>query len=248
MKKTIDLALVTADQKAQPRIALSPEVIGQYVEAMDSGDTFPPLVVFQNDAGAWLADGFHRYYAALTAKRATFVCDVHDGGLREAILYSCGANATHGIARTVEDKRRAVETLLADEVWAKWSSREIARQCRVTHPFVERCRKDMDTGNVSSMERRQFVHHKTGEPTLMRPREPKHPSRPELEPHRIASLLHEIERHIDVLGDPADVVARFPDEQWYSFSIEKLTDMAGFLTQVALEWEKRARARANAAR
>src|SRR4051794_27961438 len=42
--------------------------------------------------------------------------------------------------RTNEDKRRAVLTLLNDPDWARWSDREIARQCAVTHPFVSSLR------------------------------------------------------------------------------------------------------------
>jgi hypothetical protein len=36
----------------------------------------------------------------------------------------------------VEDKRRAVLTLLNDEEWGGWSNREIARKCGVSDPFV----------------------------------------------------------------------------------------------------------------
>jgi predicted HTH domain antitoxin len=52
------------------------------------------------------------------------------------VLYSVGANAAHGLRRTNEDKRRAVETLINDEEWATWSDREIARACGVSGKFV----------------------------------------------------------------------------------------------------------------
>jgi hypothetical protein len=42
--------------------------------------------------------------------------------------------------RTNEDKRRAVLTLLNDPEWAKWSDREIARQCRVHQDMVGKLR------------------------------------------------------------------------------------------------------------
>ena len=47
-----------------------------------------------------------------------------------------GANHGHGLRRTNADKRRAVETLLRDQEWTKWSDREIARQCAVSNRFV----------------------------------------------------------------------------------------------------------------
>jgi DNA N-6-adenine-methyltransferase (Dam) len=54
-----------------------------------------------------------------------------------------GTNATHGLRRTNADKRRAVETLLRDEEWSKWSNREIARKCFVSSDLVDRIRKDL---------------------------------------------------------------------------------------------------------
>jgi hypothetical protein len=54
-----------------------------------------------------------------------------------------GANATHGLRRTNADKRRAALTLLQDEEWQRWSNREIARQCGVTHTFVAKLRREL---------------------------------------------------------------------------------------------------------
>lgn len=47
-----------------------------------------------------------------------------------------------------DDKRRS------DAEWREWSDREIARRCKVSHPFVTKARADMApvTGNVSSEE------------------------------------------------------------------------------------------------
>lgn len=42
--------------------------------------------------------------------------------------------------RTNADKRRAVETLLRDDEWGKWSDNEIARRCGVSQPFVSKLR------------------------------------------------------------------------------------------------------------
>lgn len=43
--------------------------------------------------------------------------------------------------RNNEDKRRAVPAQLDDSEWAKWSDREIGRQCRVAHTFVSALRR-----------------------------------------------------------------------------------------------------------
>jgi hypothetical protein len=138
--------------------------MGAAVRAL-AGEVFPPLDVFHDGTVYWLADGFHRHYAAQNAGKRFIRCNVHVGGLREAILHSVGANAKHGLARSDNDKRRAVERLLADEEWAIWSDRDIAKRCHVSHTFVARVRAD--TGHVASMDR-TFVHPKTGQPTTMR--------------------------------------------------------------------------------
>lgn len=48
--------------------------------------------------------------------------------MRDAILYSCGANDRHGLRRTNEDKRRAVKKSLEDPEWSGWSSNKIAER------------------------------------------------------------------------------------------------------------------------
>lgn len=62
------------------------------------------------------------------------------GPRRDAILYSVGANSTHGLRRTNADKRRAVETLLRDEEWQGWSNRKIAEVCGVSEFMVREAR------------------------------------------------------------------------------------------------------------
>ena len=47
-----------------------------------------------------------------------------DGGLRDAILFSVGANAAHGLRRTNADKRRTVLLLWEDEVARLVGSRD----------------------------------------------------------------------------------------------------------------------------
>lgn len=67
---------------------------------------------------------------------------MRQGGLRDAILHSAGANADHGLRRTNDDKRRAVLMLLQDEVWGQWNDSKIARACAVSQPFVTKVRSE----------------------------------------------------------------------------------------------------------
>src|SRR5207244_1874771 len=86
-------------------------------------------------------DGFHRLEAARLVGCTELGADVRQGTQRDAVLYSVGANAQHGLRRTNADKRRAVETLLRDEEWRRWSDSEIARRCSVNHHLVAEMRQ-----------------------------------------------------------------------------------------------------------
>jgi len=138
--RQILLSHITLDPLAQPRAALNTELTAEYASAMSAGEQFPPVVVFHDGKTHWLADGFHRHSAATSTGMQDIACVVKQGGLREAILHSCQANAVHGLRRSDDDKRRAVKVLLADEEWSKWSDREIARRCQVSHEFVRKLR------------------------------------------------------------------------------------------------------------
>jgi flagellar biosynthesis GTPase FlhF len=143
--KNIPLADITADKDVQARVELDEEVIGDYAQAMVEGVKFPPCIVFDDGSTKWLSEGFHRFTAAIhTGGKITHLyCEVREGGKRDAQLYACGANATHGLRPTQEDKRKAVTRLLTDPEWGKWADREIARQCGVSHPFVATVRGEL---------------------------------------------------------------------------------------------------------
>jgi len=178
LQKELSIDEIRADTAAQPREFMSTDKVEEYADLMKSGVDFPAPVVFFDGSIHWLADGFHRVQAARSAGIASFDCVVKEGTLRDAVLYSCGANAKHGIQRTNEDKRRAVMKMLQDDEWKTWSARDIAKQCQVAHTFVNKLREQMtppDTGNVSSMDtpssksaERTFIHPKTGKPTQMK--------------------------------------------------------------------------------
>jgi hypothetical protein len=139
----IKLGAVIADERAQPRV-ICEDHVAEYAAEMRRGDKFPPVIVFRDTGNIyWLSDGFHRHRAAVALEWKTIECEVRQGGLRDAVLFSCGANAVHGTRRANGDKRRAVSKLLADEEWGKWSDREIARRCHVNHELVGELRQEL---------------------------------------------------------------------------------------------------------
>jgi hypothetical protein len=124
----------------QMRVTFSSEIVAAYAEAMRRGDEFPPVDVYFDGSEYWLADGFYRVSAARKVGMSAIMAEVHTGTKRDALLHAVGANETHGVRRTNLDKRKAVQTLLADKEWREWSDREIARQTRTSQPFVTKLR------------------------------------------------------------------------------------------------------------
>ncbi len=139
----LSLSQIRCDGGTQSRAAIHQTTVDEYAEDYKNGANFPPITVFYDGEILWLADGFHREKAAKKAGLTEIAAIVKQGTRRDAVLHSVGANAKHGLRRTNADKRRAVTTLLEDSEWNKWSDRQIARQCGVSHDFVNRLRKSL---------------------------------------------------------------------------------------------------------
>jgi len=167
--KKLKLDRIRIDGGTQPRTCIDENVVAEYAECYRTGVSLPPVTVFFDGAAYWLADGFHRYWASKRIERDCVPADVHKGTQRDAILFSVGANADHGLRRGPSDKQRAILTLLEDDEWSTWSAREIARRCHVSDTYVRRI-KSAHTANSSQYEpgERTFIHHKTGKPTTMK--------------------------------------------------------------------------------
>jgi hypothetical protein len=246
----IDLSAIVSDQKAQPRSSILVDKVAEYTEDMERGDKFPPLVVFFDGAKYWLADGFHRYYASVGRGETKANCYVREGGLRDAIWYSLGANATHGMRRTNQDKQMAVAKALDDAEWSNLSDVEIAKQCAVAHSFVAKVRKDLaaSLGMKQSEERTYTTKH--GTPSTMNVANIGK-ARPKLDqqPNEIADTLEDIRRCIDFMPAPRDAAAAFPEDRRYFFPLSELEEMAKWMADFAAAWRAKmeGKARADAA-
>jgi hypothetical protein len=160
-KAQMRLALkqIRRDGGTQSRATLHQRTIEEYREAMQQGCSFPPVIVFYDGQEYLLSDGFHRVAAALLAGWQSIEVELKLGTKREAILYAVGANAAHGLRRTLADKHHAVKLLLEDAEWGQWSDRALARATVTSHPFVAKVRANL-TGKTSS-ERIYTTKHGT---------------------------------------------------------------------------------------
>lgn len=107
----LSIGLIKVDEGTQMRECIDQNVRDDYRDQFLANVEFRPVDVFHDGTTYWLADGFHRYFGAQDAGRVNIKCTVHDGGLRDAILFAAGANADHGLKQCgqAEGGLRAVE-------------------------------------------------------------------------------------------------------------------------------------------
>ena len=140
---------IRIDLDIQSRVGLNEEAVQEYVEAMEEGDTFPPLLVyFDNDTNEYiLADGFHRYAAHLRVRpNDQILVNLELGTVSDAKWASIGANKSHGLRRTNEDKRKATKEALLHPNGAELSDRQLGEHVGVTDKTVGAVRKVLISG------------------------------------------------------------------------------------------------------
>ena len=124
---TLLIAQLRRDGGTQPRGGIDADTVSRYAQMRREGRSPPAVVVFYDGEHYWLADGFHRVAGSLEAGFSDQPAEVRQGTQRDAIFYSLGANAYHGLALSKGDRQRAAIRLLLDEEWSQLSSRAIAQ-------------------------------------------------------------------------------------------------------------------------
>lgn len=141
--ETVPLSRINLDADTQSRESISNEAVVEYSQALSAGIRFPAVVLFEDESGQlFVGDGHHTVLAASVASLESVEAEVRRGTCRDAILYSVGCNATHGVRRTIDDKRHAVQKLLRDPEWRLMSDRWIAEMCKVSNKFVSGLRRE----------------------------------------------------------------------------------------------------------
>jgi ParB-like chromosome segregation protein Spo0J len=155
LQEAFNIDDIERDESLQARAQLDPKTIDSYAEEMQRHVQFPPVEIFQDGARYYLADGWHRFKAALSIGAQVIRANVRPGTRRDAVLYAAGANITHGLRRSNADKRKAVTLLLYDEECRYWSDHELAKHAGVDHKTVGRIRKEQEeSGEIPQIENR----------------------------------------------------------------------------------------------
>jgi len=128
-RQPVNMSLIKVDpERLQSRVETSREVVEQYKIDSQSGDQFPPMVVFFDieTQTAWLADGFHRWHMYKELGYRWADCDVKFGTLQDAIVYAASANAKHGLRIKAEDRRKAADMLFSINEWLNGPAKNVA--------------------------------------------------------------------------------------------------------------------------
>lgn len=166
---------ILRDRGTQSRLQIIEEVVGNYAEAFEKGEDFPPVEVFYDGENYILADGYHRLKAwiAVFGDEAPIVSHVRQGTERDAIKFSLSANAKHGLQRSQADKRQAVVRALADEEWGKLNNTEVAKLCEVSPTLVEKVREELNLGKLPVACPQEIIQRATRHASNPRSHRPK---------------------------------------------------------------------------
>ena len=132
---------IRIDGGTQARNQIDSATVGEYAELYAADIQLPPVVVFHDGKDYWMGDGFHRFHAARRAGRQTLDADVRPGTIDDARWFAVGANRTHGLRRTNQDKRRAVE--LALSMHPERSDRQLAEHVGVNDKTIATVRAEL---------------------------------------------------------------------------------------------------------
>lgn len=147
----LPLKKIQCDGGTQTRATIDDTIIEDYAQDMRQGAQFPPLIVFHDGRKYWLADGFHRFGAAMALHLDAIECEVRPGTLKDAQWYSFSANKTNGMRRTNEDKVRAVKAALRHNHCV--SNHEIGRHVGVSDHTVGKYRAELEkAGEIQPLD------------------------------------------------------------------------------------------------
>ena len=159
----LNLEKIRIDCGTQARATINSDTVADYAESMRTGSIFPAVTVFFDGVDYYLADGFHRYFATQKVGSPGIEASVINGTIRDAILYSLGANDEHGLRRTAADKRKAIMIMLADAEWRDWNNKAIATACHCSVDLVQKVREEsgIEKGETKVIRSGKVVTMKT---------------------------------------------------------------------------------------
>lgn len=144
-------AIECLPEMLQVRAKLDKEWCKQYAADKAAGATFPPIIIFRLPNGRLVVtDGYHRVDAWKALGLQTIRCQVREGTMQDALLAAIEANTAkyhRGRLFGKDDRKHAVNMLLADPVCRKWADQRIAKHCGLSSETVTRHRAAFNVKN-----------------------------------------------------------------------------------------------------
>lgn len=194
--QTLSIDLLCLDGGTQSRIGVDKDTIENYAEVLANSDgewPFPEIDVFFDGETYFVADGFHRTYAAKTQNRSSVPCRVHQGTAKEAMIFGMTANDMHGLRVSRADKRFCVEWLLKNA--RELPNKEIAVKAGVTERTVRNVVADQKSSKQNSGKSSGLGSSNSGSSSSGSREVPEHPEDTPAERKR--KLKSIIQQHID---------------------------------------------------
>ena len=162
MKKELPLKDIRTDGKTQHR-PVDDKVVARYAAMMKDGFVFPPVEIITDGKSNYLADGFHRYFAAIKLGKKYIEANVVNGAQRDAIFLSFSVNKKNAFPRQPGTAKGIVEKILKDKEWSKMSQSDIARHVGCTHQFVSKTQAEFEKLSCNQLQDRTALSEpKTG--------------------------------------------------------------------------------------
>jgi ParB-like chromosome segregation protein Spo0J len=136
--REIPLDDLVLDQSLNLRDRLDDFTVERYA---DSWDRLPPITVYHVEDRLLVADGFHRYAAAVMLGKRSIKAEVIEGSMTDALDFVASVNLFHGLPLTRAERRRAVEIKL--KLHHDWSDRRMAEELAVSRELVAKIRRQL---------------------------------------------------------------------------------------------------------
>jgi chromosome segregation ATPase len=212
--RDIPLKDIRLDGATQIRVEHDKETIEAYAEAMEMGSIFPPVVVFNDGVHNWLADGFHRYFAAKRNKAKDIAADVRSGDKLDAQKYAFTANTERGLSLSRKDKRKLIIMMLSHPETSHMTNAAIARQVGVTKVTVGRIKAEMGNADTAKPVIENTKADEEDRDTVVEPLKPATSAHPDVD--ELLATIEELNAENQRLRDALAAA------QWDATEIEKI--------------------------
>ena len=137
----LSVAEIISEKDFMIRDELDKKLVETYAENIDQILNVAPIEVWDTPGGKYLADGFHRYSAAISCGHETVPCIVKIGSVEEALAAACVANIKHGKPLSRQERQNAINQYI--KIYWDHSNVWLAMDLGVSDETIRRYREKL---------------------------------------------------------------------------------------------------------